>query len=329
MRKFKKDLNQFINQQKTKTMKKTLFALLLIFAFTKSEAQFKISNLDYLSKIKDGTTYVAMKNPDAPVVKDYIDVFKKYWTFSKVEFIKYSDIQKKVSSESSFFEIGGFEVSAQGAYITSTNTHIYLKLWACSDKFLKNKNKKLSDMDKIEIARIELYTDFSSLYSPKILMSSDYDGGGHIRNWGPGFLKNYIQDLMTLLDANKERSLFSGVSDVKTIKELKNQTLFVPDYVLIKFNKMTGDESSRQDEKNIMSDYKYKYEILTTEALNKKIMTEKDPFYYLVYVKSSTDKFVSIFNSQTGEMIYSSYSPMSYNFGSKDMKDISSKIGPK
>ncbi|MCB0452076.1 MAG: hypothetical protein KDC94_04145 [Aequorivita sp.] len=47
---------------------------------------------------------------------------------------------------------------------------------------------------------------------------------------------------------------------------------------------------------------------------------------YLSYIRSNTDKFISIVNSKTGDVIYSLYRPMSYNFSDKDMKIIQEDI---
>jgi len=60
--------------------------------------------------------------------------------------------------------------------------------------------------------------------------------------------------------------------------------------------------------------------------LNSKILSEKNAFYYVQYVKSSTDKFVSVINSSTGEIVYSVYTPVSYNIKSDDLEDLQKKI---
>jgi hypothetical protein len=131
---------------------------------------------------------------------------------------------------------------------------------------------------------------------------------------------------MLLFDSGKERSLLEESSDKKQLTLLKKQTLFVPDYILIKFGALTGDESKKHTEKEIFTDYNYPYELITTDELNKKILNDTVPFYHLAYVKSSTDKFVSIFNSVTGEMIHTVYSPVAYNFKKDDMMHLYESI---
>jgi hypothetical protein len=207
-----------------------------------------------------------------------------------------------------------------------SNTHIYLELWTCTEKFFKKKKKKLSLDDKLVISRIELFTDFNTLMLPENIYEEEFDGKNHIRNWGEGILKNYLQNLMTALNKKEQRDLYKYFPDTSELKNLKNQTIYVPDYVLIKFNKFTGDESKKHDAKDIFKDYSFNYELISTNELNNKILSSTEPFYYLVYIKSSTDKYISVINSKTGEYVYTKYTPISYNIGSKDLKELAKAI---
>jgi hypothetical protein len=232
--------------------------------------------------------------------------------------------------------MGGYETSVssstmyKGGSKTSvdySHTHLYLELWTPSAKFLASKSKKgIGKKDHQQLARIDLFTDFPTLNNPSNIYLTDYSGEGHIRNWGPGILKNYLQILMQMLDAGKEVKLYSQQLEDPKVKELKNKTLYVPDYVLTKFNKFSGDETKKHEEKDIFEDYKFKYQLLPIAELNKKILEDKEPFYYLVYIKSSTDKFLTIINSSTGEIIYKVYYPASYNINSDNLEDLCKTI---
>jgi len=300
-------------------------------------SQIAISNISEITKIKSGTTYIAMKNPNSEKVKDYINVFNSNWTVSKIIFIKYSEIEKYISPENSFLTIGGYETNTQFSNlyengsrrngINYSNTHLYLELWTCNEKYFQSKKKKkeFGDSDKIQVARIELFTDFESLSDPDKLFQTDYDGNGHIRNWGPGILKNYIQTLMNFLNKNENRTLYTGIFNTEEMKNLYKEVLYVPEYVLMKFNKFTGDETKKHNVKDIFEDYAHKYKIITIDELNQKILEDKTSFYYLIYIKSSTDKYICVVNSLTGEIIYSTYSPVSYNIKSRDLKELIKK----
>lgn len=312
-----------------------LFSLAATF---NANSQIAISNSSEIAKIKNGTTYIAMKDPDSEKAKEYVNAFKNNWSISKIEFIKYSEIEKFISAENSFLTIGGYETKTQFIKlyengtrkngINYANTHIFLELWTCDEKYFQDKEKKkeFENSDKIQVARIELYTDFETLADPDNIFQSDYDMNGHVRNWGPGILKNYIQALMSYLTKNEGKKLFSEISNTQEMENLKNEILYVPDFVLTKFNKFTGDETKKHDEEKIFKDYDLKYKLITTDELNEKILTDTTKFYYLIYIKSSTDKYISVINSQTGEIIYSTYSSGSYNIKSKDLKNLQKKI---
>ena len=90
----------------------TAFVFSLTFAFN-ANSQIAISNISEITKIKSGTTYIAMKDPNSEKVKEYINAFKSNWTIYKIEFIKYSDIEKFISPENSFLTIGGYETNTQ------------------------------------------------------------------------------------------------------------------------------------------------------------------------------------------------------------------------
>ena len=315
----------------------TTFVLGVIVTFN-ANSQIAISNISEIAKIKSGTTYIAMKDPNSEKAKEYVDAFRNNWTISKFEFIKYSEIEKFISPENSFLTIGGYETNTQFVKqnadgsrengINFSNTYLYLELWTCKEKYFENKEKKkeFQNSDKIQVARIDLFTDFESLADPNKLFQSDYDGNGHIRNWGPGILKNYIQSLMSYLNEGENRVLNVEVFNADEMTNLKKEVLYVPEYVLIKFNKFTGDETQRHDESNIFKHYELKYKLISTDELNQKIINDTTSFYYLIYIKSSTDKFISVINSQTGEIIYSTHTPSSYNIRSKDVKKLQEKM---
>lgn len=318
-------------------MKLKLFATIIVLTFLNKNisGQIAIGNLDLVPKDKTTITYFMLKDPSAESAKPYIKALEEAWTIGKLEFIKYSDKNKYTSSENYFISIGGitytttWSKSGAPSNMDYSNTHVYLEYYKAgksTEKVDKKGRKSIVEGEHKQIARIELYTDFQTLMEPSNIFNSDIDGAGHIRNWGPGILKNYVQCIMSFINNNVERKLYDNIDKSKELKNLRNATLFVPDNVLIKFGKFSGDESKRFDESDVFKKYTYKYQLLSIEELNEKILTEKNPFYYLVYIKSSTDKFVSVINSVTGEMLYTRYKPVSYNFKSDDIEEVQSAI---
>lgn len=325
---------------------RTLQTILIVAGFSAAAfGQISISNSKEIARLNGRSTYIVMNDTASPAAQAYKEIFRKYWTITPVIFIQYHDIMAYLAPDAAFFTIGGYETTSTFTHMTSdgmmhnglsyTNTHLYLELWLCDPKELakwqnrKKKSDELPETIKTQLARIEFFTDFPSLSDPDLLYKSDYDGGGHIRNWGPGYLKTDLQMLMQLLSKGKDRNLFETVENKKALKALKKQTLYVPDYLLIKFGKFTGDETKRHEEKDIIGDYKYPYKMVDNEELNRLILDDKIPVYYLVYIKSSTDKFITVYNSQTGEMLYNDYTPVSYNIKGKDLGKLMDAIQSK
>lgn len=318
-----------------KRMVLTVF-LLSLFIVTNVFGQIGVSNISELPRLKNGITYIVVKDPNSDKDKEYFNVFKKNWTFSKIEVIKYSEIESHLSPENSFLTLSGYSYTSQFSRLGSDGmehrgvsyniTHIYLEFWTCTEEYFKKQKKELSSSDKIQIGRIELYTDYKTLAQPDMFFKPDYDENEHIRNWGSGILKNNIKTLMSYLNANSEHWLYSDALNYHELKKLKDAVLYVPDYVLIESNKFSGDESKRHKEEDVFGSYKLKYKLLSTKDLNEKILNDKEGFYYLTYIKSCTDKYVNVVNSLTGEIVYSKYVPASYNIKSKDLKTLYKKI---
>lgn len=322
----------------TKNLKKISISIFALLSSFMVNGQFQIDNLDEIPKIKKGITYITMTDPQASSAKDYIDLFKKHWTFSKIEFIKYSDIDKYLLPGNFFLTINGYQATwtpnsamyKEGSpkiSIDYGHTRLYLELWTCSERYFKKKKKNdLENMDRLGVARIELFTDFLTILDPKNIYSGNYDGDGHIRNWGLGVLKNYLEQLMINLQNSTKKVLSDEIAINTKLKELKKQTLYVPDYVLIKFNKFTGEESGKNEEAAIFKDYKSDYKIISGKDLNDKILNSKTPFYYLIYINSGSEKYINVINSENGEVIYSKYTEVSYNIKSEDLKDLFKKV---
>jgi len=72
----------------------------------------------------------------------------------------------------------------------------------------------------------------------------------------------------------------------------------------------------------LFEDYKYPYKVIPDMELSDKILTETDPFYFLLFVRVGSGKVIMVINSKTGEVVYSRYHSMFYNLKSGDLKDL-------
>lgn len=306
----------------------TLIALALspLFSF----AQITITNTAEVAKIKQGTTYFAMKDPASPKAAAYVDAIKKAWTLSKVECIKYTDVEKNIAPNNSFVTIGA-NMTTSNSTLASTETRIYLELWTTNGKYTYDPKKRrhFNQQDKIVVATIELFADFFAQNNPSALYKMDYDADGHFKNWGTGVLSNYLQQLCTLLEKGKECAAKTEIANTGELQKLASATLFIPDYVMIKFPKNADDESKKYSDKEIFDGFTQAYKVMPIAELNDKIFTNPSPFYYLLFIKTPSEKFVTVTNSQTGEIIYSAYTASAANFKSSDLKEIQKKASKK
>jgi hypothetical protein len=152
----------------------TLIAIALFPLF--SFAQITITNTAEVAKIKQGTTYFAMKDPASPKAAAYVDAIKKAWTLSKVECIKYTDVEKNIAPNNSFVTIGA-NMTTSNSTLTSTETRIYLELWTTNGQYTYDPKKRrhFNQADKIVVATIELFADFYAQNNPSALYKIDYD----------------------------------------------------------------------------------------------------------------------------------------------------------
>lgn len=283
-----------------------------------SFSQISISNTAEIAKIKTGTTFFAMKDPASPKVVAYVEAIKKNWTLSKVECIKYTDVEKNIAPNNSFVTIGAKMTSSNDA----TQTNFTLDVWTTDGKYVYDPKKRrhYNQEDRILLASVALFPDFTTQYNPSSVYKMEYDAAGHLKNWSAGILGNYIQQVVLLLNKAEERQLKTEFGNKSELA--KFGTIYIPEYALVKFAKNSDDESKKYDEKELTEGSGLTCKFISTEELNAKIITETTPFYYLLLLKTSTDKWITVTNSITGEIVYSAYSGSPGNLKASDLKEI-------
>ena len=301
---------------------KIIFSLL--FLSTNAFCQISISNTDEIAKIKSGTTFFAMKDPASPKAAQFVETIRKNWTLSKVECIKYSEVEKNIAPNNFFVTIGASMISSS----SSTKTDFFLEFWTTNGKFVYDpkKRKHFDQKDKIVVAAVSLFPDYFTQDNPSSLYKMDYDAAGHLKNWSAGILANYIRQVVALLNKSEERSAKTEFLNKDELGKL--ETLYIPEYVLIKFSKNSNDESEKIDAKEITEGSGLSCKIISTEELSDKIVNEEMPLYYLLLIKSNTDKWITVTNSKTGEIIYAANSGPG-NFKAGDLNDLQKAIQKK
>lgn len=142
-----------------------------------------------------------------------------------------------------------------------------------------------------------------------------------------GYLKNNFQEVNRLLKENQFVWLFDEMANTKALKSLKTSILYVPEILKIEYKpgKIEDIELSSEDVKKLMSKYKYKYEFISKDDLDNKILGNED-FYYLRYSRENAGSFIHVVNGKTGQVIYKEYVPVRYNMKDKDFENLTKTI---
>ncbi|OCX53665.1 hypothetical protein BEL04_05050 [Mucilaginibacter sp. PPCGB 2223] len=318
-----------------------LLLLLLFFIHIKTQAQVTILDTKKIDRIKNGVTYVLVNRLDFYGAKKYMEVLKKSWTLTKeLRFMAVDDFSKNLSPDDSFLSLQATLIRMPVGATYSESLNYYLAFWTCDPAYFK-KDRELKLSDEEMIAKIAISVDPKAIVDvpdfrrnansvKQILGSMDFDGNNLLFNWGPGMVKNYLQQMTRLLLAGKKMSLGDNITNPAELAKLSTETLFVPNTALIKFRIFFPGKSNEDKEENdagsIFEKYAYNYKVLLQDELDKKIIESDKPFFYLLFIKDSTNKLVCVINSQTGETVYYKGTSISYNLKSGDLKDLSKEI---
>jgi len=316
---------------------KTLFLLTLSFWSLSATAQINVGSYENvklnpgelsdenLAKLRRSTTVFIYRPSDTLELEALETALTEAWTYSELVFMSWKEYKAATFDDSySFFTMNGFDNfhfsdPGDATQVNYSNTHLYLLLWM-NDK-----------EEKIVFSRVELFPNYATVIGAQ---AAELTKGGKpsylyrkalLKNWYAGYLKNAFQTVNASLKKSEERWYFK--SEKKPgLKAVATKTLYVPEYVLEVFNKWTGAEFERHDPKKLFAKYDYRYEIIPVEKLSEMILDPDQEIYYLHYIKSSTDVFINVINSKTGEIVYSDYEGTQYNLKSKDIGKLSGAI---
>lgn len=143
-------------------------------------------------------------------------------------------------------------------------------------------------------------------------------------NFNIGYIRNYFQALNEKLLKGENFKVRDGVKNKLKLKDLNNQTLFAPDWILKQYSFITRDLKKIATPEELFKKYDYEYKVISNNELNSKILDGED-FYYFMYTQFNDYKILSVIHSITGEIIYLT-EDKSFNVKDSDLKDISKLI---
>ena len=150
-----------------------------------------------------------------------------------------------------------------------------------------------------------------------------------------GHLKNYIQNFNSIIDAKKDEDPYGDIVDKNEIRNLANQILYIPNYwegdegTIIPTNSKDNKKYSKEikDEINeLVSEYGYKYKVVSRKELSDLILNSKNPIYYLSWIQRAGLKCINVYNSLTGKRVYAEVKNMSYRLKGKDLVKLTKAI---
>ncbi len=236
------------------------------------------------------------------------------WTLTPLIFDDISSFEKYASDpQYSYFIIEGY--TAQSSSMSTT--HYYLNL-----RLFKDVSKK-GKINTTGLCRIELYPNTQTLFmghgKADEVINNLYTKGAFY-NFSPILLKAQLEDVATNLQNNLKPYHYHEFKDDNLSNILSKDTLYIPKSLLMTFNAFNGKEGEKAE--SVFNSYHYKYRICTDEELFDIFQTNKKGRLLFEYVKSSTDKFITIYDLKQKKAIYRNYIAVSYNLKSKDIENI-------
>lgn len=285
-----------------------------------------------LNLLKSTTTIFFLSDKDEPKLNDYKKAFADAWSFNKIELVNIKYKNNYLGKPNySFLTLSSESNTTTNTSInenyTATNTstnfstisnYNFLSLWM---------NKKIKNKEKILVfGRIELH--------PAINATPNRSANDHSIDWNnvqfsnlnPGFLKAYLLVLNNYLTLGKTRYLFQNEVNDEQLKKLKHDTLFIPDYILIKYIDPKSGVLTKYNLNEIIQNYPFPYRVVSEKYLSNKILYSQKEINYLIFVRSSGEKFVTVFNSNNG-ISFNRHKSSAYYIKSKDLEEIAIKVG--
>lgn len=242
------------------------------------------------------------------------------WTLTKLIFDDLNNIGKYAGNPAySYFVIEGVSTTVSRSNgFSYSNIHYYLALRLFKE--VTKKGKVITD----GLYRIELFPNFETMMmgqkGKKDEVIENLYAKGMFYNWSPVLLKANMATASTNLSNMTRPWLFQNIEEDNLSQLLSKDTLYVPQRLLISYNGWNGKEKDKED--NVFAGYRFKYKICTDAELFRIFEVEKRGRLLFEYVKSSTDKFITIHDLKQKKAIYRQYVPVSYNLKGKDISGI-------
>lgn len=290
--------------------------VLFSFLCINSRAQIKLANTDLVNQSKINNTYLIDDKPQ--LNSGFIDVMKRYWKFSEVTVVGTNEIKHKDTSSSMVLRSVYHEVN--------TGQHCVIQRYL-----------NLTYGNKNIVGYALCGAIFCTLNDRWDTVDYDFSDQRAIYDWSPGMLRNYIQQINYYIKSGKSDKPSNKVTNTEELKKLKNDTLFIADYLLLTYednHKELGGKPIETKNKiaDMMKGYSYKYKCVPADKLSKMLLdTNKQFFYMAAHYSDLNGGALYVANSKIGNIIYSRPAHWKEDLGisEKDVKVIMEVINGK
>jgi len=298
----------------------------------------------YFEDFKKTTTIFVLSNIFKK--EEYEKILKETWTVTPFKVVNYNDfdISNYLNGKYSISQLTGFKrIKTKESGLTSTSVYLSLdtriydtetiskKLGKLTPKKMKKKFSDIIRENSKLISKIRFYSKdeftakvlkwkmdeiVNSLYTEKVFF-----------NYNLGFLKNYFQKMNSQFGKKELFLIYNEFASLE-LSKLKEQKLYIPEYIGVKYNGWIGQDSEADNENidNIFKNYNFEYEIISDKLLDESIL-RGDDVYYLRYTRENAERFVRIVNAKTGEIIYKKYmTGLSYKLQAKHIDGLNKAI---
>jgi hypothetical protein len=304
----------------------------------------KFVDQDALNFLKKTKTFFIVPDTESENLDSINEVLQTVWDFTRIEAIPLKQVKRIQGNNVSFFNIMG--------YISDDRCYFAMRL-SCNvtndNPAFKKKGEKLfayfylsaSGSDYSKMKTLARNTEGISLLG-FTLVNDDVDARVKFlyndvkyTNLLGGHLSTYLTIINLALKNPQSQKLEYGgrilAKNPNDIKSLKNDTLYIPDLLFTHQKAKIGvgwvDVTFTKDE--MMAGYNYPYKVLSAEALDEMIFNSMGKIYFMdFFYLGGNYSIVSIFNSETSDVIYSAEVP-NWFITNKTIKELYSKINEK
>jgi hypothetical protein len=251
---------------------KKIAVLIFMCLCTHSYSQYDFKKLKKVSieDLKSRTLIVPFGNLNSDLIKNYEEVFEKYWKISKFKIVHPNQMDE-YKNDINYYYFDFYNVTERSNY--GVYHFHYFRL---------NYLKEFGSIKKVtHLAEFDLFLK-----------------NGTYMNLTPGLMKLYIIMIQNYLTDRKEYRVNKKINK-EEISKLKYNTLYIPDYVLFKVLFPSGYKPV--DEKDMLKTYNGKYKIVSSEEFDRVILEANSTTFILVCIVSEYTDIV-IFNAQSGKI---------------------------